>query len=189
MSPPSRQSSWRAISANYSSASFRNLSFRRCHHTSPPATQTFGINQEMHELGFSLLTPVSSQIKTPLQPLKCYWSDTVERKNRTCVSLPNAPGVPAHPAREENNENVAHGGWWWLDFLYQMEILVFLKSPLMQPVTHFLSCWILLSLCRLLCACPSILVEISKKLCEEVIISSSQSFRQNEDTIRFHLNK
>lgn len=45
-----------------------------------------------------------------------------------------------------------------------------------------------LSRCRLLCACPSIFVEILK-LRKEVIISSSQSFRQNEDTIRFYLNK
>lgn len=51
---------------------------------------------------FFLLTPVSSQIKTPLQSLKCYWSDTV--KNLTSVFLPNTLGVPAHLAWEENNE-------------------------------------------------------------------------------------
>lgn len=149
MSFPLRPCSWRAISANYSSASFRNLSFRRCHHNSPPATKTFGINEEMYELSMScvfffLLTPVSLQIKTPLQSLKWYWSDTV--KNLSFVFLPNTLGVPAHFASEENNEEFKE--WMWRTegdgsiSCLRWNFLCF-KKPLMQPMTHFHCNWIL----------------------------------------------
>lgn len=144
MSFPLRRCSWRAISANYSSASFRNLSFRRCHHTSPPATQTFGINEEMCELIFFSLTPVSLQIKTPLQSLKWYWSDTVE--NLSFVFLPSAHRVLAYFASEENNKEFKQ--WKWRTegdgsiSCLRWNFLCF-KKPLMQPMTHFHCNWML----------------------------------------------
>lgn len=67
MSFPSRRCSWRAISANYSAASFRNLSFRCCHHTSPPAFQAPWYKRGIIRtvvIYFSISTPAPLQIKT-----------------------------------------------------------------------------------------------------------------------------
>lgn len=196
MSFPLRRRSWRAISANYSSASFRNLSFRRCHHTSPPATQTFGINEvnvwAECELCFCLflpLTPVSLQIKTPLQSLKWYLSDTV--KNLRFVFLPNTFGVPVCQHWRENNEEFKQ--WMWRTegdgsiSCLRRNFLCF-KKPLMQPMTHFRGSWFLwvFAVC---CVHARAFLRRFQSCKKEVIISSSQSFRQNEDTIIHYLNK
>lgn len=92
-----------------------------------------------------------------------------------------------------NNEDFKLGASHWCTegdgsmFYLRWNILCF-KKPLMHPLTHFHCIHILWVFFHLLCACQTFFGDF-KKFQTEVIISSSQSFRQNGDTIVFHLNE
>lgn len=193
MTSPSRRCSWRAISVNYSSASFRKLSFRHCHDTSPPATQTFWYEQ-MHELSMSCVFYLFHCIWLlclwRLKHLCTLWSATETTLWKILVLFCCQTRSVCRHVRNNNEEfkrwlrgtegdgSISCLRWNFLCF----------KKPLMQPMTHFHCYWILwvLAVC---CVHAQAFLWRFQSCKRAVIISSSQSLRQNEDTVILYLNK